>query len=304
MYNEPLKLRSNGKILLTGEYTVMKGAKALSLPVEYGQTMLVKPVKKDYTEWKTYLKNRSLMLYLRMTPDLEKVIEQKPAEAGNEIIHILRVLKKMNPHLFKRAYQIETRFEFDIHLGLGASSTLIANLSKWAQVNPFSLLDATFNGSGVDVVTSLSGKPLVFQRTGFGREWQFVDFKPPFGKNLFFVYLNKKQPTIKAVQKFKNMDFKPGLKEEISRITEEILQVKDLSHFNELIEKHDELTGKAIRQRPVKKRLFPDFPGGMKSLGAWGGDLILVTGNYKQIENYFKEKGYPVIFKYNDLIAK
>ena len=48
MITEPLKLYSYGKVLLTGEYTVLKGAKALSLPVKFGQSMVVKPQKKRF----------------------------------------------------------------------------------------------------------------------------------------------------------------------------------------------------------------------------------------------------------------
>ena len=52
---------------------------------------------------------------------------------------------------------------------------------------------------------------------------------------------------------------------------------------------------------PVKKRLFPDYPGSIKSLGAWGGDFILATGTESERE-YFKEKGYTTLRSYRELI--
>ena len=36
---------SNGKLLITGEYVVLDGAKALALPTKFGQSLLVKDRK-------------------------------------------------------------------------------------------------------------------------------------------------------------------------------------------------------------------------------------------------------------------
>jgi len=302
MITEPLKLYSYGKVLLTGEYTVLKGAKALSLPVKYGQSMSVKPQKNDVLEWKSILKNNELLLHLKMSKDLEKVLHVEPEKSGNEIIEILRVLKKMQPDLFNQGYKIETKFDFDLGYGLGSSSTLVANLSKWAQVNPFELLDATFDGSGYDVVTSLSGKPVIFQVTGWGRQWEFVKFYPKFHKHLFFVYLNKKQPTYPVVQRFKKVDVAEEIIDTVSELTEKILNASTLEEFQELITQHEAVTGKVIKQKPVKERLFNDYPGAIKSLGAWGGDMILAAGNPEDTVNYFEKKGYKVIFPFSKLI--
>jgi hypothetical protein len=41
--------------------------------------------------------------------------------------------------------------------------------------------------------------------------------------------------------------------------------------------------------------------GCIKSLGAWGGDFILVTGNEKNW-NYFKEKGFKTILSFKEMI--
>ena len=41
--------------------------------------------------------------------------------------------------------------------------------------------------------------------------------------------------------------------------------------------------------------------GIIKSLGSWGGDFILVSGE-KQDLSYFKQKGYDTIFNFEDLV--
>ena len=53
---------------------------------------------------------------------------------------------------------------------------------------------------------------------------------------------------------------------------------------------------------PVKEKLFKDYKKGIvKSLGAWGGDFVLVTGTKADMQ-YFTKKGYKIIFNYPQLI--
>ncbi len=301
MWIEPLDLFGHGKVILTGEYAVMKGAKALVLPTKPGQKMKVRPQKSDFLEWESYLPGNEIWMKAKYSKDLSEILEADNLEMAKLIQNILQIGKKLQPDVFRRGYKITTKLEFDKNWGLGTSSTLIANLSKWLQVNPFELLDETFGGSGFDVVVSLGGKKIIFQRSGYGRQWNFVDFKPPFAKDMYFVYLNKKQPTQKVVDKFKHVEVDPEKLERISSITEEVLEVKDKGKFMELMEEHEQMIGKMIRKKPVKTRLFKDFSGIVKSLGAWGGDLVLAVGD-GEVEDYFKEKGYDTVIPYSKLM--
>jgi hypothetical protein len=47
--------------------------------------------------------------------------------------------------------------------------------------------------------------------------------------------------------------------------------------------------------------LFPDYFGEIKSLGAWGGDFVLVTGN-ESTPTYFKNKGFETIISYSEMV--
>ena len=67
------------------------------------------------------------------------------------------------------------------------------------------------------------------------------------------------------------------------------------------MEEHEALLSSILKIEPVKQRLFPDFFGMMKSLGAWGGDFVLATGDDKTI-SYFKSKGYPTVIPYSKMI--
>ena len=52
----------------------------------------------------------------------------------------------------------------------------------------------------------------------------------------------------------------------------------------------------------MKKLKFKDFKGEIKSLGAWGGDFILASGD--DSPSYFKSKGYKTIIKFDDMVYR
>jgi hypothetical protein len=51
----------------------------------------------------------------------------------------------------------------------------------------------------------------------------------------------------------------------------------------------------------IQEQLFSDFNGTIKSLGAWGGDFVLVVAAENPTE-YFREKGYETILQYSEMI--
>ena len=56
-----------------------------------------------------------------------------------------------------------------------------------------------------------------------------------------------------------------------------------------------------LKISPIQDKVFTDYFGQTKSLGAWGGDFILATGNQDSPE-YFKQKGFNTIISYRDMI--
>jgi len=55
---------------------------------------------------------------------------------------------------------------------------------------------------------------------------------------------------------------------------------------------------------PIQEEYFTDFQGVVKSLGAWGGDFLMILTELPQsdIISYFKKKGFSTLFAYNELI--
>ena len=76
---------------------------------------------------------------------------------------------------------------------------------------------------------------------------------------------------------------------------------KDSHHFAGALEHHETIMSELLDTKTIKELLFPDFFGTIKSLGAWGGDFVLVLSAENPIA-YFKEKGYETILTYKEMI--
>ena len=116
------------------------------------------------------------------------------------------------------------------------------------------------------------------------------------------MYLEKKQNSRDGIATYKsyNGDLTSFITE-INSITENILSCKRLENFNVLLEKHESIISKVIGLEPVKLSFFPDFNGTIKSLGAWGGDFVMVT-SVKNPRAYFYAKGYHTVIPYTEMI--
>jgi hypothetical protein len=91
----------------------------------------------------------------------------------------------------------------------------------------------------------------------------------------------------------------------ITQITFNVAQyTQTLEEFDELMEEHEELVQSVLKQPRAKERLFSDYWGTVKSLGAWGGDFVLVTSNEpeEKTRQYFAEKGFDTVIAYDEMI--
>ena len=297
--------RSNGKLLLSGEYFILNGSKAIGLPCKKGQILKIEPnIKTSNIIWETWDENENLIMHANFDKDNLKFINGKINKLHlNHLIKILNYLKKISPICFKFPIKIYTKIEFNINWGLGSSSTLINNLSKWAKINPYKFLQNSFGGSGYDIACANSEKPILYQIKKNSRSIKKKKFKPEFLDNLYFIYLNKKQNSRDEIKKFLKIQ-KPSslLIDSISEISEKMIESKNQKEFNFLINQHEQIISKHLNKIPIKKKMFNDFDGEIKSLGAWGGDFILASSLNKDFNKYFKKLGYYIIFKYSDLI--
>lgn len=90
----------------------------------------------------------------------------------------------------------------------------------------------------------------------------------------------------------------------LTKITESIITCSNLTKFITLITEHESIVAEHLGLKPIKESTFSDFNGGIKSLGAWGGDFIMAATNAGDdyIKSYFSQKGYSTIIPYNEMV--
>ena len=299
------KYYSHGKFLLTGEYLVLKGALALALPLELGQTLTVETVCTPSLQWNAYKPNGP-WFSVTMNPKNLEIINSDDQPKAEKLSEILKAVKQLNPAAFKDGLCFETRLDFDPNWGLGSSSTLIANLARWANVNPYELLKLTFGGSGYDIACATAEQPIYYQLIDNQPNVEIIDFNPSFAEHLFFIYQGQKQSSSKEIKAFlaksNPIDLQKDI-EAVSEISRAVPKCQSLEEFAMLMQCHERIISRCIGQEPVQKR-FLDFEGVLKSLGAWGGDFILAATRWgeNQVKEYFKGKGLEVVFGYKEIV--
>ena len=295
---------SNGKLLITGEYLVLDGAKALALPTKYGQFLKITTGAVGQIHWASFDYDNSL--WFEETISFKEIIDfNNDNESEREtLIKILHEAFLLNPKFLNSSegYSISTKLTFPKFWGLGTSSTLINNIAQWLKINAFELLKNSFGGSGYDIACAQNDSPIFYQIIDGKPEVEIVNFNPAFSNNLYFVYLNQKQSSKSAIASYyKKQNNLSAIFPEINKITIEIAEVTSLEKLKELLQKHENIMSEVLELPTVKENLFSDFDGSIKSLGAWGGDFVLVVSN-ENPTSYFENKGFKTIVSYKDMI--
>mgnify|MGYP002784635340 CR=1 FL=1 len=294
---------SNGKLLITGEYLILDGALSLAVPTKFGQSLTVKASSKKELIWKSLDENGEAWFETQIS--LQNINQCSTNDAtAKTLVKILAEAQKLNPTFLKpdTGFLAETKLGFPRNWGLGSSSTLINNIAQWANVDAFKLLWNSFSGSGYDIACAQHNKPILYQLKNKKPQVQEVNFSPPFKESIFFIHLNQKQDSREGISAYKNSTGnKQKAISKVSELTQNMLACTQKGTFTSLIEQHEMLISEIIGLKPVKQSLFPDFSGGIKSLGAWGGDFIMAVGD-ENIPAYFNKKGYHTVIPYIDMV--
>lgn len=300
------KYYSNGKLLITGEYLVLNGAKSLALPTQFGQELSISKIENPIITWKSIDFDESEWFSTKLYFDdiIRNVDFEQEDPIKNTLVEILHQAYVQNPDWLSthQGYSITTRLTFPRNWGLGTSSTLINNIAQWLEIDAFELLRKSFGGSGYDVACAQNNTPIIYQLIEEQPSVEAVYFNPKFKEHIYFVYLNQKQNSRNAIQNYMNKQlFLEKEMEQINSITQNCLTVSNLDDFCFLLQKHEVILSNILETSTVQERLFSDFKGVVKSLGAWGGDFVLVVSKENPV-SYFNSKGFKTILKYKDMI--
>ncbi len=303
---------ANGKLLITGEYVILDGAVSLAFPCKFGQSLeCIFNLSAEIT-WQSYDHQHELWFSAKLDSQLN-ILETNDTDKAVFLKKLLTyccsVTSPENRNPFLAGAFVQTQLTFPTNWGLGSSSTLLVTLAQLFEIDAFALHFAMTNGSGYDIACGKTTQPLLYELKPHSKEPHVtLLLNKPFTKlsdSIYFIHLNQKQKSDREVASYsslkKDIDLAP-LCETISDLTKQLLTVKDLSYFNELIETHEMILSTVLQRNTIKEDLFQLYKGGsIKSLGAWGGDFIMVTGKSSDLD-YFREKGYSTILSFDEMI--
>lgn len=297
---------SNGKLLLTGEYVVLDGAKALAVPTKFGQSLTIHSGTNKQFKWTSFDVDNSI--WFEDVISFEEIIsfikESEIKTIKGKLTAILHQAYLQNPSFISDfdGYVVETNLTFPRLWGLGTSSTLINNIGQWLNIDAFELLKESFGGSGYDIACAQTDSPIIYQLEDSKPIFNVVNFNPVFKENIHFVYLNQKQNSSSAIANYfsKNHNLDKNIAK-ITAITNDALLCTEGRDFALLMEKHQAIMSTILQTETVKEKHFSDFKGVIKSLGAWGGDFVMVLSKQNPKE-YFIAKGFETILTYDEMV--
>ncbi|WP_223558177.1 GYDIA family GHMP kinase [Chryseobacterium lathyri] len=294
---------SPGKLMLTSEYFAIDGALVLAVPTKLGQEFFFdeKDDEKSLIFWEAHHQNK---LWLKAVIDYKKwqILETNLSSSAEFILRTLQNVQQLSKSKFKsdHTYYLKTNLQFPADYGLGSSSTLMNNLSVWADIDPFHLNSISLGGSGYDIAVAKEKSAVLF-RSKPEVSYEKADFNPPFKNELIFIHLNQKQDSREGINFYKSKQKSQILVDEFSDITRKVLLCDELEKFSELMMIHEQKISKFLEIPTVKQRFFSDCPVFVKSLGAWGGDFVM-SAKFHGYEDYFWGKGFNTVFEWCDII--
>jgi mevalonate kinase len=297
---------SNGKLLITGEYVVLDGAKALALPTKFGQNLIIEEGKDKLIQWKSFDFDGSV--WFEDTIPFSSVIRNERFDDNesikNTLIEILHEAYLMDSNFIttSNGYTIKTELTFPKFWGLGTSSTLINNIAQWLDIDAYQLLKRSFGGSGYDVACAQNNSAIIYQLVDELPVIESIDFHPSFTEKIHFVYLNRKQSSKKAIASYYNNQVNVGkIIPILNQITQTVVKAEDPKTFALALKSHEIEMSTVLELQTVQEALFDDFDGIIKSLGAWGGDFVLAISKENPTV-YFNERGYEIVVPYAAMI--
>lgn len=286
--------------MLTSEYIVLGGAKSLALATQKGQSMSIRPSQSEGITW--FAKDvKGETWFSGHFSNQGDIIESSDNEIAERLSHLLGFIRHNNPELLDGGKEITTSLEFDRSWGLGSSSTLVANMAKWSGLDGLSLLHAAFKGSGYDVAVGFHNSGGIYQLSNDSFDFEPIIWDPSFNDQLFFIHQGQKRDTAQAIKGFESKALSKDDIAWFSTCTNQVMDCTDILDFELLMEEHEMRLSEILNEPSLKSRLFSDYNGLVKSLGAWGGDFFLASGSAEDM-NYFRKQGLDTIIPFNEMI--
>ncbi len=294
-------------MLLTSEYAVLDGAKAIALPTKFGQSLECKPNKGSDLIWSA-LDNKGKEWFSAQISLIDfDAIKSSDKNQAKELQKLLKNAVRLNSEFLSKwnGFKVTTKLDFPLDWGLGSSSTLTYLVAEWADAHPLLLHFKNNLGSGYDVACAGADGPISYQLKDDEVKWEEIDFELKFSDHLHFIHLGQKQSSNDAIAYYtKTLKKKDEFVDSCNQLTNEFLKCSSLGSFMKLMNEHEKLVSNTLKIETAKEIHFKNFNGSVKSLGAWGGDFVLAASELSksEVHKYFIEKGFKDCFSYSDFV--
>lgn len=292
---------ASGKLMLFGEYLVLRGSKCFAIPLNVGQQLTVKKKKEAGVSWKSF-EGEECWLAFELSSKLE-LISSSDQKKASLVVKLLKIIQNENPELTIDNLCFTVNLDFNREFGFGTSSTFISLLSQWSGVNPYLLLENSFGGSGYDIAAATAHQAFVYsvKEKMIGE----VNLPKSITNHILFVFLGEKQVSAKEILAFKDKEVSSSQIDEMNSIIQQATTSTHIEEWEKLMVKSENLLSSILKVPTVKDHRFSDYPFEIKSLGAWGGDFIMAT--YRELsaaQEYFINKGYNVFYSYAQIVKE
>lgn len=294
--------KANGKLLLTSEYFILDGATGWAMPTQYGQNMIVAPAQTP--TWQAFLQDKSLWLETALNTNLST-----NSEESSLLFQILNHIKQENPEQYHKKinHHFQLFLDFDRAWGLGSSSTFIALIADFFEIDAYHLNRTFFKGSGYDIACAFASEALLYTNLDIeNRSIEPFPIAESIEPHLFFIYTGQKQNSREAIQYYRNLPQKEKdiAINDLNFITSELIRKQNYKDWLYFLKIHEDIVSKVLKLDKISHTLAKELPFFTKSLGAWGGDFILCLADDEptKITNRISETGFQTYFEYKDLI--
>jgi len=303
--SNPIEFHANGKLLITGEYLVLAGARALAMPVRFGQDMVVIPADSGRISWESIAPGGTWFTAQIELPAFH-IVTTSSLKVAEGLKKLLIAVRKLDPKFLTdgRGWKVHVQSDYPLAWGLGSSSTLCSLVASWAGVNPFRLCRMISSGSGYDIACA-DQKQMIFYTMQDLPLIVPAIAGPALRNCTWFAYLGNKQDTAMEVATFMAAkNYTPDQVNRVSQISSLVCNASTPDELIRLVNEHEALISGILCKPPISDR-FPGFPGTVKSLGAWGGDFAMfVSGNDPaEVKNILIREGFSTVFRFSEIAA-
>jgi mevalonate kinase len=301
-----LSHRANGKLLLTAEYLVLNGSTALAIPLKFGQSLDVIESPTGHISWESH-DSGGKWFYCKLNPVSFEVLNTDSDLITEGLIHYLSSARKLNPDFLRtKGLMVTVKADYPLSWGLGSSSSLISLIAKWANVDSWTLYKMCCNGSGYDLACAEHDFPVFYRLEDDLPEINKAEPAEALQRFAYFAYLGTKQNSAIEVKSFlKDAKFTEQDIDKITALTYDICKAKDYSVLYNMVEEHEAILSRILQKPKLKSTRFANFPGTVKSLGAWGGDFAMFISDQdpSDVRDSLKNLGIAdLMFTFNELI--